>query len=191
LKNTPKKNTTKIGRRQVALHGLQVVVEPVRALDDRQPQDGDQHHHRRWRSPGADDLRLRRARVPLLVEVDGEERRAGVEHAGERAHQRRQQAGDDDAAQAGRQQVLHHQRERRLRLGRDWPAVRADDVCERRIGTALRQREADQPGDDEQVDREQLEEGGEDAAAPGLRFVRRAEARAGRCTGPCTSTTCR
>ena len=31
-------------RRQVALHGLQVVVQAVRALDDRDPRQGDEHH---------------------------------------------------------------------------------------------------------------------------------------------------
>ena len=62
--------------------------------------------------------------LPLLVEVHGEERRAGVEHAGQRAHQGREQAGHHDAAQARRQHVFDHQRERRLcLLGIDLPSA--------------------------------------------------------------------
>ena len=63
---------------------------------------------------------------PLLVKVHGEQRGAGVEHAGQRAHQGREQAGHHDAAQPGRQQVLDHQREGGLGRRADRLAVGAD-----------------------------------------------------------------
>ena len=114
FQKTPKKNTTKIGRREIALDGLQVAVEAVRAFDDRNPRHGD-HDHDAGRDPAhADDLALRGLGPEFFVDVHREERRAGVEHAGERSHQRGEQARHHDAAQAGRQQMLHHQRERAL-----------------------------------------------------------------------------
>ena len=93
-------------RRQIALHGLQVVVEAVRALITGNPGQGDQHHDDGGDAARAHNLVLRWPGLPLLIEVHGEERRAGVEHAGQRAHQRREQPGHHDAAQPGRQQVL-------------------------------------------------------------------------------------
>ena len=66
-----------------------------------------------------------------------------------------------------RQQMLHHQREgalRRVRIG-----MRTEQrVGQPRIPAALRERVANQARDDEQVRRKQLQEGGEDAAAPSL-----------------------
>ena len=75
--------------------------------------------------PVRTNLVLRGLGLPLLVEVHGEERGAGVEHAGQRAHQRREQPGHHDAPQARRQQVLDHQREGGLRLVWDRLAVGA------------------------------------------------------------------
>ena len=74
-------------------------------------------HHRRGDPPGLHDLLLRGLGLPLLVKIDGKERRTGVEHAGQRAHQGREQSGHDQAAEAGRQQVHDHHRESRLGLG--------------------------------------------------------------------------
>ena len=87
-------------RRQVALHALQVLVQAARALDDRDPREADQHHHHGRDAADPHQLRLRRAGPELAVEVDREQRRAGVEDAGQRAHERGQQSGDDDAAHA-------------------------------------------------------------------------------------------
>ena len=55
-------------------------------------------------------------RLPLLVQIHGEERGTGIEHARQGSHQGRQQSGHHDAAQPGRQHVLHHQREGGLHL---------------------------------------------------------------------------
>ena len=57
-------------RRQVRLDALQVFVEPARALDDRNPEQRDEHHHGRGDAADPHELRLRRSRPELLVEVD-------------------------------------------------------------------------------------------------------------------------
>ena len=118
----------------------------------------------------AHDFMLRGFGAQLLVNVHGEERRAGVEDAGQRTHQRREQAGDDDAAQARRQEMLHQQREGPLRA-----VGLVERLGQRGDLAALGQRVADQAGNDEQVNREQLQERGEDAALARDLFVRRAE----------------
>ena len=104
-------------RGQVALHALQVVVE-ARARPgspgSRRARSAPSRWSRRGRSRPAGACVA--PGPQLLVEVHREERRAGVERAGERAHQRREQAGDHQAAHADRQHVLHHQREGRLGL---------------------------------------------------------------------------
>src|SRR5262249_27547839 len=64
----------------------------------------------------------------------------------------------------------HH---RKRSLGDSWNglAVRTDQCSELRDLAALSQAKADQPRDDEQKHRQQLEEGSEDAATPGDLFV--------------------
>ena len=89
------------------------------------PHQGDEDHDGRGDAAGAHDLVLRGLGLPLVIEVHGEQRRAGVEDAGQRAHQGGQQAGHDDPPQPRRQHVLDHQRERGLGLMRDGGAVRA------------------------------------------------------------------
>ena len=163
-------------RPDVGRHALQVLVEAARALDHRDPGEADQHHHDGRDAADPHQLRLRRAGPELRVEVDREERRAGVEHAGERAHEGGEQPGDDDAAHAGRQDVAHHQRERRLRRRRHHLAGRRiDEHRQARALAGLGQRQRDHARDDEDEDRQQLEEGREDGAATGLRLVGRAE----------------
>ena len=79
-------------------------------------------------------------------------------------------------AQPGRQQVLHHHREGALRDRADRLAVGADHARPSSgILPLLARAKQIRPGDDEQVDREQLQERGEDAAAAGDRLVRRAQ----------------
>src|SRR2546427_5594064 len=74
------------GRSQITLYGLQVAVESLGILDDRDPRESDEHHHRGGKSPRADKIVLRGGGVPLLVEVHGKDRRACVEDASQRSH---------------------------------------------------------------------------------------------------------
>ena len=55
------------GRRQVALHRLQVVVKSRRTLDHRDPGQRNQHHGSGGDAADAHDLVLRGGRFPLLV----------------------------------------------------------------------------------------------------------------------------
>ena len=132
-------------------------------------------HGDRCPAADADHLRLARVRPPLRIEVDREQRGRGVEHAGERAHQRGQKSGDDETAKARREDRLHHQRKRRLCDLANRLAVGPDHDRERRNLAALGEREADETGNDEQVHRRQLQERGADRAAACDLLVRRSE----------------
>src|SRR2546427_1909204 len=74
------------GRSQITLYGLQVAVESLGILDDRDPSESDEHHHRGGKASGAYEVMLGGGGFPLLVEVHGKERRAGVEDASQRSH---------------------------------------------------------------------------------------------------------
>ena len=118
---------------------------------------------------------LRRSLFPLLIQIDGEQRGAGVEHAGERSHQRGEQSGDHDAANARGQQILHHHGESAIRKRRNGLAVGTDHGGQFGNLAAASQGIADQAWNDEQIDGEQLQERGEDAAAARDRLVGRAQ----------------
>src|SRR5471032_2141386 len=59
-------------RSQIALHRLQVVVEPLRVLDDGNPRQRHEHHDASSDAAGAHKLVLRGARLPLLIKIDRE-----------------------------------------------------------------------------------------------------------------------
>ena len=79
---------------------------------------------------GADKLMLCRVGPPLLIEIDGEERRAGVEDSSERAHQSGEQTGDDDAAESWRQKILNQHGKRSLGDVRNGVAVGSNHLGE-------------------------------------------------------------
>ena len=68
-------------RRQIALHGLQIIIQTVRALNHRNPKQSDEHHGCSSDAAGAHQLVLRRAGFVLAIEVDRKKRGAGVKHA--------------------------------------------------------------------------------------------------------------
>src|ERR1017187_7931839 len=78
------------------LKALMAPSSSKRPLDDGDPRERDQDHGRGRDAPHAHELVLRGLRPHLLVKVDGEEGRAGVEHARQRAHEGREQARDHD-----------------------------------------------------------------------------------------------
>ncbi len=88
------------GRREVPLHGLQVVVEAVGRLDNGDPEERDQNHDGGRAAPDPHELGLRCGWSPLFVEIDGEESRARVEDTGERSHERRQQSRDHNPTES-------------------------------------------------------------------------------------------
>ncbi len=144
-------------------------------MNDGNPQQRDEHHHDCGHTPYPHQSRLRGTRPELAVEVDGEERRRGVESAGERAHQRREEAGDHEAPDPGRHDRLNQHRERPLSRRGDHLPARVDQATELRHAPGAGEGERDHARDDEDEDRQQLEERGEDGPAPRLTLVGRAE----------------
>jgi hypothetical protein len=62
----------------------------------------------------------------FLIEVDGEQRRAGVEGSSQGAHQSRQQTRDHQSPDSRRHHILDHQCKGSLRLIGEGSAVRID-----------------------------------------------------------------
>ena len=113
-------------RRDVGLHALQVLVELAGdQLHQRNPQRArSPTMHDRRDLPDQHELALARLRARASVDVQGHERRAGIEDRRERAHERREQAGDDETAQARREQRADERRQRLVRARRARAAPR-------------------------------------------------------------------
>src|SRR5260370_1820343 len=74
LENDAQEEHHEDGRREITLNGLQVAVEPLGILDDRNPCESDEYHYGGGKASRADEVMLRGAGLPLLVEVNGKER---------------------------------------------------------------------------------------------------------------------
>ena len=118
---------------------------------------------------------LRGFRAQFLVNVHGEQGGAGVEHAGQRTHQGGEQSRHDDAAQARRQEMLDQQRESSLSTRRGLAGLGVIDTGQCGNLAALGQRKANQAGDDEQIDRKELQETRKNGAATGHLLIGRAQ----------------
>ena len=98
-------------------------------------------------------------RIPFAVEVHGEQRRGRIELGAERSHQRHDHAAGHHATQTVRQDLRHHRGVRRVAAGLE-------------IGTGrLGERKGDHARHQEDEDRRELEETGQDRAAPGFLLV--------------------
>ena len=100
-------------RREERLHRLDVLVEPAARdrLHDREPQKSERRHDDGRGAPDYDELLLRSLGLELLVDIDGEERRDGIEERRERAHERRDHACDYEPAETNWEKRLHERRE--------------------------------------------------------------------------------
>jgi len=154
------------GRRQVALHALEVLIEAA-ARDfghDGNPDHAQSHDHGCGDASDGQEVFFRLSRAQLFVDVDSEEGGAGVEERGERAHEGGEQARDDQAADAGRQQELHEG-------GKDQVAV--DGHAARNLlhgegdDAFLVHGPADHAGDEEDQDRPDLQQAAKHRTAPG------------------------
>ena len=150
-------------RADVSLHALQVNPE-LRAehVNERNPEQAEQHHHAGRDAAEVDELFLGRGRTEFFVEVERDHRGSGVEDRTHRAHQRGKQSGDHQSDEAGGEQIDDRGGKRDVAVGN-----RAIfDVKELWI-----KRERDHAGNHEQEHGENFQESREDRAGFCVAFI--------------------
>src|SRR6266849_474705 len=148
------------GRADISLDALEVNVEfAADAVNERNPQQTQQHHEAGRDAAEIDELPLGGLGADLLVEIQSYQGRSRVEHRAHRAHHRRKQGGHHQTHEAGGQEIEDQCGVGKIRL----------------LHLVGKQREGDNAGQDKHEHGQDLEETRENGARFGVSFIARRE----------------